>query len=44
MVLMKTPGGRVFISFDGVESAIQGKRILERKFVDVVLEWSDERW
>jgi hypothetical protein len=39
---VRTVAGRVFIGFDGVESAIEGKRILERKFNDVSLEYSDE--
>jgi hypothetical protein len=41
--LFKNGKGTVYLSFHGVASAIEGKKILERKFADVGLRFSDER-
>jgi hypothetical protein len=41
--LDRSSSGKVFIGFEGVDSAVAGKQILERKFGDVFLQYSEER-
>jgi hypothetical protein len=39
----RSSSGKVFIGFEGIDSAVAGKQTLERKFGEVFLQYSEER-
>lgn len=41
--LIRTSAGKVFIGFDGIENAVDGKKVLEKKFDNVILRFVNEK-